>query len=77
MNITNIKENIGNIDRIVRVLLAIFFIVAYLHGVISGVVGIILLAVAVGFLATAIFGYCIIYSLFGLSTKWKRHTLQP
>jgi hypothetical protein len=71
MDITNIKENIGSVDRFIRSIAAVIFVAAFFNGLTSGVPGILSLAVAVIFLTTAIFGICPLYSLIGLSTKWK------
>ena len=71
MNLINIKENMGNVDRIIRATIAVIFVTAFYNGIISGPFGNISLAVAVIFLNTAIFGICPVYSLFAINTKWK------
>lgn len=63
------KKNIGNVDRIIRVVLALVFIVLYFSGVVSGVLGIILLALAVIFLLTSAVSFCPLYLPFHLSTR--------
>jgi len=65
----NIRENMGVIDRFIRIGLAIFFVVAYFHGLTGGALGIISLVVAVSFIANAIFGVCFIYRLLGIRTQ--------
>lgn len=62
------KKNMGNTDRIIRILIA--FIAAYLYfsGIIAGTVGIILLVVAIVFLLTSLVSFCPLYTLFGLNT---------
>ena len=71
MDITNIKENMGNADRVIRSVAAVIFVAAFFNGITSGTAGIISLAVAVIFLITAIFGLCPLYSAIGLTTKWR------
>lgn len=66
-------SNVGNPDRIIRALLGLAFVlVPILSGwaVLSGAVA----AVGVVLLATAVFGFCPIYALFGLSSK--RHPVK-
>ena len=74
MKLINIKENMGNADRVIRAIAAVIFVAAFFNGITSGPFGIISLAVAVIFLNTAIFGICPLYSLFTINTKWK-HTV--
>ena len=62
-------KNMGTLDRIVRVLLAIAVAALYLTGVISGLVAIILGVIAVIFLVTSLIGFCPIYAPFKLSTR--------
>ncbi len=63
------KKNMGNIDRIIRVLLAIVFVVLYFTGVVSGVLGIILLVLAAIFLITSFISTCPLYMPFNISTR--------
>ncbi|MBX7057864.1 MAG: DUF2892 domain-containing protein [Leptospirales bacterium] len=63
------KANMGTIDRIVRVLLAVTVGVLYFLNMISGTVAIILGVLALVFLATSLVGVCPLYLPFGLSTK--------
>lgn len=69
----NANENMGNVDRIIRAIAAVFFVAAFFNGVTAGAPGVISLAVAIIFLTTAVFGFCPLYSVIGLNTKWK-HT---
>lgn len=62
------KKNVGNIDRILRVVLAAVFAYLYFSGTLTGTLGIILLVLGAVFLLTAAVGTCPIYSLVGLST---------
>ncbi len=62
------KNNIGNADRIIRVLIAVVFAALYFGGIVTGTVGIILLVVGAVFVLTALIGFCPIYFPFGIST---------
>lgn len=62
------KKNVGNIDKVVRVIIAIVAGALYFTGTVTGVLGYIALAVGVIMLATAAMGSCPIYSIFGMSS---------
>ncbi|MBK9272995.1 MAG: DUF2892 domain-containing protein [Flavobacteriales bacterium] len=62
------KKNVGNIDRIVRILLALVFGYLYFTGAVVGLVGTVLLVLGGIFLLTALVGTCPIYSVLGMST---------
>ncbi len=64
------KKNVGNIDRVLRILVAAFLGYLIFSGtlVLSSLLGIIALIIAVIFGFTGIVGWCAIYQLFGAST---------
>jgi len=62
------KRNLSNIDRIVRVVLAALFAYLYFSGVVTGALGIVLLAVGAVFVLTAVVSFCPLYAMFKLST---------
>lgn len=62
------KKNVGNIDRIVRILLALVFGYLYFSNTVTGLVGTVLLVLGGIFVLTALLGTCPIYSLIGVST---------
>jgi len=62
------KKNMGTTDKIIRVILAVIIAVLYFTNVIPGTLGIILLALAVIFLATSFISFCPLYMPFGIST---------
>lgn len=62
------KKNMGNIDRGVRVLIALVITVLFLTNVISGMPAYILLGLSGVFVLTSLLGFCPLYTLFGLST---------
>lgn len=65
---TAMKKNIGGVDRIVRLLVALLMVIAYFQGMVTGVLGIILMIVALIFVITSLVSICPIYALFGTST---------
>lgn len=65
------KKNMGTIDRVIRVLLAIVVIVLYLTGSITGIVAIILGILAAVFVLTGLIGFCPLYAPFKISTIGK------
>ena len=62
------KKNMGSIDRIIRVALALTFAGIYFSGIVTGTVGIMLLVVGAVFLITSLISSCPIYTVFGLRT---------
>lgn len=65
------KKNMGTVDRVIRILVAVIIAVLYFANVISGAIAIILLIVAGIFIVTSFLGFCPLYILFGLSTRKK------
>ncbi|MBN2172623.1 MAG: DUF2892 domain-containing protein [Bacteroidales bacterium] len=66
------KTNMGSTDRIIRLILAIVIGVLYFTNVLSGVLGIILLILAIIFLLTSLISFCPLYVPMGMSTKKKK-----
>jgi len=62
------KKNMGSTDKIVRVLIAAIVATLFLTNVITGVLGIILLALAGIFVLTSLVSFCPIYTIFGMNT---------
>lgn len=62
------KKNMGNIDRIVRILVAVIVAALYFTGTISGTVAIVLGVLAAIFVATSLVSFCPLYAIFGIST---------
>ncbi len=63
------KKNMGTIDRVVRIALAVVVLVLYLTNQISGTAAIILGIFAVVFAITGFVGFCPLYTPFNFSTK--------
>lgn len=66
------QANMGNIDRVIRVLIAVVIAVLYFTNVINGTLAIILLAVAGIFILTSLISFCPLYAPFGISTCKKK-----
>jgi hypothetical protein len=65
------KKNVGTIDKVVRIVFAIAVIALFLTNIISGVLGIMLLAVSAILVITSILGVCPLYIILGLNTTDK------
>jgi Na+(H+)/acetate symporter ActP len=66
------KKNMGTVDRVVRVAIAVVIAVLYFTGQISGLAAVILGLLAVVFVATSVVGTCPLYLPFGISTCGKQ-----
>jgi len=62
------KKNVGKIDKIIRFMVAIIFILLIITKIATGIWFWILGALALIFIATGIMGWCGIYSVFGITT---------
>lgn len=62
------KTNVGTIDKLLRISMAIVFAVLYFTGTVTGTLGIVLLVLGGVFLLTALLGTCPLYSMVGIST---------
>ena len=65
------KKNMGKIDRMIRMLLAIVVIILYMTGSISGAAAIILGIMALVFIVTSLIGFCPLYVPLKISTIGK------
>ena len=65
------KKNMGLIDRIIRILIAVVVAILYFTDVIQGTPGIVLLVLSGILTLTSIIGLCPLYMPFGISTKKK------
>lgn len=64
-----LNKNMGTPDRIIRLVLAALFLVLYFGGFVTGVLGIVLLVLAVVFILTSAVSFCPLYAIFKLSTR--------
>jgi len=68
------KKNMGSVDRLIRVMIAFMLITFYLTGIVTGTVGIVLIALSIVFVLTSLVAVCPLYLPFGLSTLRKKFT---
>ncbi len=66
------KKNMGNTDKVIRILIAIVFVALYLTHVVTGTVGIILLVLAAVLVLTSLVSFCPLYLPFKISTLKKK-----
>ncbi len=62
------KKNMGNADRIIRLIVAAVLFVLFFTGKVTGTLGIILVAVGAIFTLTSSISFCPLYTLFGMRT---------
>ena len=65
------KKNMGTIDRVLRVVIAVVIGVLYFTGIISGTVALVLALLGVVFVLTSLISTCPLYLPFNLSTRGK------
>jgi hypothetical protein len=63
------KKNIGSIDKIIRYLLALTFILLFAFKVVTGTWGYVLLAVAAVFVLTSLLNFCPIWWIIRIKTN--------
>jgi hypothetical protein len=63
------KPNMGTVDKVVRILVAIVIAGLYFANIISGTLAIILLVLAGIFILTSFMSFCPLYLPFGISTR--------
>ena len=62
------KKNVGTIDRVIRLILAIVLGGLFYTGVLQGTLGIILVVLAGVFAVTSFISFCPLYAIFGMTT---------
>lgn len=65
------KANMGTTDRIIRVIIAVIIAALYFTNTITGILGVVLLALAGIFVLTSIVSFCPLYLPFGINTCKK------
>ena len=65
------KKNMGNVDRVIRILVAVVVLILYFTHVITGTLAVILLILAGIFVVTSFIGFCPLYLPFGFNTGKK------
>lgn len=63
------KRNMSNLDRAIRIVVAALFAYLYFGGIVTGVLGIVLLVLGAIFLLTSVVAFCPLYLPFKFSTK--------
>ncbi len=61
-------KNMGNADRIIRLIVAAVFAVLYFTGTISGTLGLVLVVLSAVFVLTSLVSFCPLYAPFGITT---------
>ena len=62
------KKNVGTVDKIIRTLVALLIIAAYLWGLLPGIAGL-LLIISGSLLSSVMSGYCPLYTKIGVNTN--------
>ena len=66
------KPNMGNVDRIIRILIAAVFFYLYFSGTVTGTLGLILVVLGGVFVLTSLVSFCPLYTLVGMNTCPKK-----
>ena len=66
------KKNMGNVDKMIRVIVAIIFSVLYFTQTVTGTFGIVLLIIGAVFLLTSLVSFCPLYLPLGINTCKKK-----
>ena len=62
------KRNMGAVDRLVRLVVALLIIIAYYQEIVTGILAIVILIVSGIFVLTSLVSVCPLYSIFGIKT---------
>jgi len=62
------KKNMGTVDRVLRAVLALVMVGLYFDNIVTGTLGIVLMAVAGIFLLTSLISFCPLYTVVGFNT---------
>lgn len=62
------KKNLGNLDRVVRLLIGAIVAILYFANILTGTVGLVLLIVGGILFATALISFCPLYAILGLNS---------
>jgi hypothetical protein len=65
------KKNMGSLDKIIRILIAITVVILFYMNVISGTLALVLSVFAIILLITSFVNFCPLYLPFGISTRKK------
>ena len=62
------NKNMGNTDRMIRIVIAAIIAILYLTGTVNGTLGLILIILAGVFVLTSFISFCPLYYPFGINT---------
>jgi hypothetical protein len=65
------KNNMGTIDKAIRIAIAVIIAILYFTNILSGTIAIILLVVSGIFILTSLISFCPLYTLLGIKTNKK------
>ena len=65
------KKNMGTIDKVIRILIAVVIAILFFNNTITGTLGIVLLVLALVFVITSFISFCPLYLPFGINTGAK------
>jgi len=71
------KKNVGNTDKLIRLVIALVIAVLYFMGVITDTLAIILGVVALAMIVTSLLNFCGLYAIFGWSTCKTKEVVKP
>jgi Inner membrane protein YgaP-like, transmembrane domain len=66
------KKNMGGADKIIRIIIAAIIATLFFAGVITGILGIVLLVLAGIFVLTSFVSFCPLYAPFKINTSSKK-----
>jgi hypothetical protein len=72
LKIEVMKKNMGSLDKVIRIVIALVILFLYFTQVVSGTLGIILIALSVIFVLTSLISFCPLYLPFGINTCKKK-----
>jgi hypothetical protein len=62
------KKNMGGLDKVLRILIAVVFVYLFYSGIVAGTLGYVLLAFAGIFILTSLVSFCPLYTILGVNT---------
>lgn len=69
------KKNIGTLDKVIRVLIALLIAFLYFSNLIPETLGIILIVISVVLVITSFISFCPLYQIFGIKTTKKQNSM--
>jgi hypothetical protein len=66
------KKNMGSVDRMIRLILALVIVILFLSNIIMGTLAIVLMVIAAILVLTSLISFCPLYALFGVNTCSKK-----